>query len=135
MIFPDYPDGNGYTGENSAKKKKPTIRFLIQRGVRIPPKWWTSKPCGLRYDGAVCKANRFPYSCFIITARRKILRRAVMVDESGLAPESYGFCQSFLHTYSAFSLAYLRRRTGTDKGKPLKYFFKRAVKRLKKFAV
>ena len=44
----------------------------------------------------------------------------VMVDESGLAPESYGFCQSFLHTYSAFSLAYLRRRTGTDKGKPLK---------------
>lgn len=58
-----------------------------------------------------------------------------VVDESGLAPESYGFCQSFLHTYSAFSLAYLRRRTGTDKGKPLKYFFKRAVKRLEKFAV
>ncbi len=58
-----------------------------------------------------------------------------VVDESGLAPESYGFCQSFLHTYSAFSLTYPRRRTGTDKGKPLKYFFKRAVKRLKKFAV
>ena len=28
----------------------------------------------------------------------------VMVDESGLAPESYGLRQSFLHTYSAFLL-------------------------------
>ncbi len=59
----------------------------------------------------------------------------VMVDESGLAPESYGLCQSFLHTYSAFNLTYPRRRTGANKRKPLKYFFKRAVKRLKKFAV
>jgi len=59
----------------------------------------------------------------------------VMVDESGLAPESYELCQSFLHTYSAFNLTYPRRRTGANKRKPLKYFFKRAVKRLKKFAV
>ena len=59
----------------------------------------------------------------------------VMVDESGLAPESYGLCQSFLHTYSAFNLTYPRRRTGANKRKPLKYFFKRAVKHLKKFAV
>ncbi len=28
----------------------------------------------------------------------------VMVDQSGLAPESYEFCRSFLHTYSAFKL-------------------------------
>ncbi len=27
-----------------------------------------------------------------------------VVDESGLAPESYRFCLSFLHTYSAFIL-------------------------------
>lgn len=58
-----------------------------------------------------------------------------LVDESGLAPESYGLRQSFLHTYSAFNLTYLCRRTGADKRKPLKYFFNRAVKRLKKFAV
>ncbi len=30
----------------------------------------------------------------------------VMVDESGFAPESYGFCLSFLHTYSAYNFTY-----------------------------
>ncbi len=36
----------------------------------------------------------------------------VLVDESGLAPESYELSLSFLHTYSAFYLFPKRRRTG-----------------------
>lgn len=96
LIFPNYPDGNGGTGENGAKEKETDNSVSNSEGCAYTP---------------------------------------VMVDESGLAPESYGLCQSFLHTYSAFNLTYPRRRTGANKRKPLKYFFKRAVKRLKKFAV
>lgn len=43
-----------------------------------------------------------------------------VVDESGLAPESYTFCQSFLHTYSAFNLTPRPRRTGDGGRIPLK---------------
>lgn len=35
-----------------------------------------------------------------------------LVDRSGLAPESYEFRLSFLHTYSAFNLNFKPRRTG-----------------------
>lgn len=63
-----------------------------------------SKPCRASVRRGGLQANRFRYSCSTKTARRSKLRRAVLVDESGLAPESYGLRQSFLHTYSAFLL-------------------------------
>ena len=53
----------------------------------------------------------------------------VMVDESGLAPESYRFCLSFLHTYSAFKLKQISPTDGKNLPHTAKFFQLRAVKR------
>ncbi len=37
LIFPDYPDGNGESGENSAKEKETANAISYSEGVRIPP--------------------------------------------------------------------------------------------------
>lgn len=52
-----------------------------------------------------------------------------LVDESGLAPESYRFCLSFLHTYSAFKLKQISPTDGKNLPHTAKFFQLRAVKR------
>ena len=59
LIFPDYPDGNGGTDENSAKEKETANAISLSAGCAYTP---------------------------------------AVVDESGLAPESYRLRLSFLHT-------------------------------------
>ncbi len=58
-----------------------------------------------------------------------------MVDESGLAPESYGVRQSFLHTYSAFKLSLQAPTDGLLQRHTANYELTRAVKRVNKLTV
>ncbi len=58
-----------------------------------------------------------------------------VVDESGLAPESYGVRQSFLHTYSAFKLSLQAPTDGPLQRHTANYELTRAVKRINKLTV
>ena len=70
-----------------------------------------------------------------IFRHKKLKNGLFLVDESGLAPESYGLRPGFLHTYSAFKLTPLLRRTGGRGRTPLNTVPPRAAKRRGKFAV